>query len=107
MKKIALLVLVVLTAFGTVSAQRRNRQKIDPQQRVEKQVKSLDQKLDLSDEQEQKIEALYKDFFSQKYTREQRKVKKEDLNKNIEQILTEEQRQIFLEQNKNKGKVTN
>lgn len=75
MKKIVLLACIVFATIGTTDAQRRNRQQMDPAQRVEQIMKNLDEKLNLSDEQEQKIKTLYEEFFNQKISREQRKVK--------------------------------
>lgn len=97
MRKIVLLAMIAMMTVGTADAQRRNRQNISPEQRVEQQVKNLDKKLNLSDEQEQKIKQLYVEFFNQKVSREQRKAKKAELNKQIESLLTDDQKKAFAE----------
>lgn len=97
MRKIVLLAMIAMMTVGTADAQRRNRQNISPEQRVEQQMKNLDKKLNLSDEQEQKIKQLYVEFFNQKVSREQRKAKKAELNKQIESLLTDDQKKVFAE----------
>lgn len=97
MRKIVLLAIIAMMTVGTADAQRRNRQNISSEQRVEQQVKNLDKKLNLSDEQEQKIKQLYVEFFNQKVSREQRKAKKAELNKQIESLLTDDQKKAFAE----------
>lgn len=44
-------------------------------------VKRLDRKLNLTDEQEKHITALYSDFFQQKLSRDERKTAMQELNK--------------------------
>lgn len=97
MRKIVLLAIIAMMTVGTADAQRRNRQNISSEQRVEQQVKNLDKKLNLSDEQEQKIKQLYVEFFNQKVSREQRKAQKAELNKQIESLLTDDQKKAFAE----------
>lgn len=107
MKKIVLLVCIVFAAIGTTDAQRRNRQQMDPVQRVEQIMKNLDEKLNLSDEQEQKIKTLYEEFFNQKISREQRKVKKQELDEAVKALLTEEQKEAFGKMDKKKRSNAN
>lgn len=102
MKKIVLWAFMAMIIVGTADAQRRNRQNVDPAQRVEQQMKTLDEKLNLSDEQEQKIKALYEEFFKEKLSREQRKVKKQELDEAIESLLTDEQKELFEQMDKKK-----
>ena len=100
MKKILLLACIVFATIGTTDAQRRNRQQMDPAQRVEQIMK----KLNLSDEQELKIKTLYEEFFNQKISREQRKVKKQELDEAVKALLTEEQKEVFGQMDKKKRK---
>ena len=95
MKKIVLLVMIAIASWGTADAQRRNKQNVSTEQRVEQQVKTLDKKLNLSDEQELKVNQLYEEFFNAKISREQRKNQKLELNKKIESLLTAEQKKIY------------
>lgn len=104
MKKIVLLACIVFATIGTTDAQRRNRQQMDSAQRVEQIMKNLDEKLNLSDEQEQKIKTLYEEFFNQKISREQRKVKKQELDEAVKALLTEEQKEVFGQMDKKKRK---
>lgn len=75
----------------TIDAQRRGGEKRTPEQVVE----NLDKKLDLSDEQEKQITELYKEFFNQKVSREDRKVKMDELNTKISSLLTDDQKAKF------------
>lgn len=62
-----------------------------PEQMVEK----LDEKLNLTDEQEKQITTLYTDFFKQELSREERRTAMQELNKKIEALLTDEQKTAF------------
>lgn len=75
----------------TIDAQRRGGEKRTPEQVVE----NLDKKLDLSDEQEKQITELYKEFFNQKVSREDRKAKMDELNTKISSLLTDDQKAKF------------
>ena len=57
----------------------------------------LSEELNLNDEQKEKIKALYLEFFQTKMERDERKSKMEELNKQIESILTDEQQTKFKE----------
>mgnify|MGYP001523368023 FL=1 len=57
----------------------------------------LSEELNLNDEQKEKIKALYLEFFQTKMEREERKSKMEELNKQIESVLTDEQQTKFKE----------
>ncbi len=81
MKKVVLLAITVVLGFTTASAQRRQKQQLTPEQRVEKQMQRLDSKLNLTDEQEEEIKKLYTEFFNSKVNREERKSKMDELNK--------------------------
>ena len=52
-------------------------------------------KLDLTDEQEKQITELYKEFFNQKVSREDRKAKMDELNTKISSLLTDDQKAKF------------
>lgn len=75
----------------TIDAQRRGGEKRTPEQVVE----NLDKKLDLTDEQEKQITELYKEFFNQKVSREDRKAKMDELNTKISSLLTDDQKAKF------------
>lgn len=102
MKK--LLLLMALTAMFGISAdaQKRDGQKLTPEQRVEKRMEQLDCKLKLSDEQKQNIKSLYTDFFSQDISREERRSKMEELNTKISNLLDDSQKKTFSEMNSRK-----
>ena len=68
-----------------------------PEQRVEQRMTKLSEELNLNDEQKEKIKALYLEFFQTKMEREERKSKMEELNKQIESVLTDEQQTKFKE----------
>ena len=91
MKKVLLLALVFFIGFGMANAEDKKKTKLTPAQRAEKTVDKMDEKLDLTDEQEDKLTALYTEFNSKKYKGEERKVKTRELNQNIKKILTKEQ----------------
>lgn len=57
----------------------------------------LSEELNLNDEQKEKIKALYLEFFQTKMERDERKSKMEELNKQIESVLTDEQQTKFKE----------
>ena len=58
-------------------------------------VEKLDEKLNLTDEQEKQITTLYTDFFKQELSREERRTAMQELNKKIEALLTDEQKTAF------------
>ena len=103
MKKVVLLAIAVVLGFTTASAQRRQKQQLTPEQRVEKQMQRLDSKLNLTDEQEEEIKKLYTEFFNSKVNREERKSKMDELNKKIESLLTDEQKTTFSEMKNKKN----
>lgn len=57
----------------------------------------LSEELNLNDEQKEKIKTLYLEFFQTKMERDERKSKMEELNKQIESVLTDEQQTKFKE----------
>ena len=103
MKKILFLSIMAVMYSQTIDPQRRGGEKRTPEQVVE----NLDKKLDLTDEQEKQITELYKDFFNQKLSRDERKTKMDELNSKISSLLTDEQKAKFdkmkSERSKRKG----
>jgi len=96
MKKIVLLVAIVVASVGIANAQSPQRPNYQPEKRIEKQVKILDEKLNLSDEQEKQVKAVYEEFFKkQKSSFKKGQSKQEEMNKKIDSLLTEEQKAIF------------
>ena len=91
MKKILFLSIMAVMYSQAIDAQRRGGEKRTPEQVVE----NLDKKLDLTDEQEKQITELYKDFFNQKLSRDERKTKMDELNSKISSLLTDEQKAKF------------
>lgn len=87
------LVMAIVTVLQ-VSAQDNNRQ-MTAQQRTEQRIKQMDEKLNLTDEQEAKIRELYVNFNKQKYPREKRKEAMEKLTADISLLLTAEQQTIY------------
>lgn len=91
MKKILLVALVAMLGMQSADAQRKGGNTRTPEQMVEK----LDEKLNLTDEQEKQITTLYTDFFKQELPREERRTAMQELNKKIEALLTDEQKTAF------------
>lgn len=97
MKKFALLTILALLGFGSMSAQRGNR---NPQMSVEKRVERLKKELNLTDGQVKQVTTLYTDFqkkmqSAEKGNREQMRAEREKLNKQVEAVLTDEQKKSF------------
>lgn len=103
MKK--LILLLALTAVFNINAdaQRGGKQRLTPEQRVEKRMQQLDSKLKLSDSQKQNIKSLYTDFFSKDISREERRIKMEELNTKISSLLDDSQKKAFSEMNNRKA----
>lgn len=98
MKKVLFLALILVASLQQVDAQRRGgKENTTPEQRVEQRMTKLSEELNLNDEQKEKIKALYLEFFQTKMEREERKSKMEELNKQIESVLTDEQQTKFKE----------
>ena len=106
MRKIFLSVMIAMTCLSTVSAQNPQRERKHPVITPEKMVERMDRALDLTDEQEQKLTELYKDYFQKMKTlregdkKEQRTERKDlrlDFNKEMNEILTAEQQQKWAE----------
>lgn len=88
---IVMLAFVAMLGVQNVDAQRKNGNDRTPEQMVEK----LDKKLNLTDEQEKQITALYTDFFKQELSREERRTAMQELEKKISASLTDEQKTAF------------
>lgn len=100
MKKMVLLVAVALMGCGLANAQQRGGGR--PQMSVEDQVKNLKKELNLTDDQTQKVTALYTDFEKKmkeagQGSREQMRAQREKLNQQVEALLTDEQKKVFQE----------
>ena len=94
MKRMFLVMAIAIVTVLQVSAQDNNRQ-MTAQQRTEQRIKQMNEKLNLTDEQETKIRELYADFNKQKYPREKRKEAMEKLTADISLLLTAEQQTIY------------
>lgn len=94
MKRMFLVMAIAIVTVLQVSAQDNNRQ-MTAQQRTEQRIKQMDEKLNLTDEQETKIRELYANFNKQKYPREKRKEAMEKLTADISLLLTVEQQTIY------------
>ena len=97
MKKFALLTILALLGFGSMSAQKGNRR---PQMSVEKRVERLKKELNLTDDQVKQVTTLYTDFqkkmqSAEKGSREQMCAERDKLNKQVEAVLTDEQKKSF------------
>ena len=104
MKKTILLALMVVVATTAVTAQEFEKQDkrrgAGPEKRVEKQMKRLDKKLNLTDEQKQILTHYYGEFYKAQHERmeqmrKQEKEEREALNGKINSILTDEQKAKF------------
>lgn len=93
MKKWMFIAIIACTGIlQTAEAQRRSGK---AQKTPTEMTKQLDKKLNLSEEQEKQITALYTDFFKQNYPREERRQKMSELQEKIKQLLTDEQKTKF------------
>lgn len=98
MKKVLFLALIFVASLQQADAQHLGgKGNTTPEQRVEQRMTKLSEELNLNDEQKEKIKALYLEFFQTKMEREERKSKMEELNKQIESVLTDEQQTKFKE----------
>ena len=99
MRKYVLSVVMIVTAMLGANAQRFQKPNFKPEQRAEKQVKRLDEKLNLTDEQEKQVKAVYEEFFKeQASSREGSKAKRDEMDKKTERIflnVTKEQKEIL------------
>jgi len=103
MKKTILVVLMAIVATTAVTAQesdQRERRGDNSEKRVERQVKRLDKKLQLTDEQKLQIKEIYSEFDKADQARKeqmrlQERKDREALNGKINSILTDEQKAKF------------
>lgn len=95
MKKILLAIIITLSTLVGMSAQETTRRHLTPQQRTEMRIKTLDEKLSLSEEQKTQIRKLYADFNKQKYPKGKRKEAMEKLIADITALLTPTQQPIY------------
>lgn len=93
MKKILFLALVAMLGVQSADAQRRGGN--DRKRTPEQIVKNLDEKLDLTDEQEKQITALYTDFFKKELSREERRTAMQEVEKKVTSLLTDEQKKAY------------
>lgn len=101
MKKVTLMAMVLMASIMTSTAQQRQRNEGNPEQRIERQVKQLDEKLNLTEEQEKQVKAIYEEFFKQRASSNQKpQARRQEMNKKIESVLTEEQKKIYEEMKK-------
>ena len=110
MKKTLLFALMAVAATTALTAQdmeqRGGRRGADPEKRVEKQVKHLDKKLQLTDQQKQQLTEYYTEFDKTQQARmeQMRQLEKKDreaLDGKINSILTEEQKAKYAEMKEN------
>lgn len=101
MKKTLLLALMAIVASSTVIAQdietRGERRGPDPEKRIEHQIKRLDKKLKLTDEQQKMLKEYYGEFNQAQQARmiqmkQMEKRDREALDSKIKSILTDEQK---------------
>ena len=103
MKKTILVALMAIVATTAVTAQesdQREHRGDNSEKRVERQVKRLDKKLQLTDEQKLQIKEIYSEFDKADQARKeqmrlQERKDREALNGKINSILTEEQKAKF------------
>ncbi|WP_080902649.1 Spy/CpxP family protein refolding chaperone [Parabacteroides sp. Marseille-P3160] len=101
MKKFVLFALVVF--LGTTVASAQNRQRVSPEERVEKQTEALAKELNLTAEQKEKVKAIYlknvpaqragsADQTDREKLRAEFQKKREEQTAEIKSILTDEQK---------------
>lgn len=101
MKKYVFMIMMSVAVWGTITAQSPRKQNRTPEQQTEQQVKRLDKKLNLSDQQEKEMKTLYEDFFKeQSASSNNKRAKREELDKKIEALLTDEQKKTYNEMKK-------
>ena len=107
MKKIFLGAFIALMAcVQPMDAQERRGGpgRMNPEQMVESRVKMLDKELDLTDEQEANIKAIYQKFYGQqpknRGSRDEMRKKMDELNEKIKGQLTDQQKEKFDKMNK-------
>ena len=98
MKKIIIMALAVLWGAGTMSAQRGGQQRMSTENRVARMTKQLN----LTEEQQQKITAIYKDFESKRKegerpNREKMMEEMKKVDEQVNSVLTDEQKKIYEE----------
>lgn len=96
MKKLFIMALIAVCGFGSMSAQGGGRQRMS----VEEQVSNLKKELNLTDEQTEKVTALYTEFHKKmkeagRESRETMRSEREKLDKSVEALLTDEQKAAF------------
>lgn len=91
MKKILFMALVVMLGVQNADAQRKG----GNIQKPEEMVKQLDKKLNLTDEQEKQLTALYTDFAKKDLSREERQTAMQELEKKVASLLTDEQKKVY------------
>ena len=94
MKKLLLALAIALVSTVAVPAQNSG-QRMTAQQRTEQRIKTLDEKLSLTDEQKTAIKKLYADFNKQKHPAGKRKEAMEKLTADIMALLTPEQQVVY------------
>ena len=99
MKKIIVFALAVLLGAGTISAQRGGGH---PRMSMEDRVAQMAKELDLTEEQQKKIVAIYTDFWQKRKegerpTREQMRAEFEKMDKQITEVLNDTQKKKYEE----------
>lgn len=107
MRKYVLFALVAWLSLGSISAQRSNNEG-HRRLTVTEQVERLKKDLKLTDEQTAKVTTLYTEFEKKmkeagEGAREKMREERQKLNKNIEAILTDEQKAAFKTRHERKG----
>ena len=92
MKKILFLALVAMLSVQSADAQSKGGN--DRKRTPEQIVKNLDEKLDLTDEQEKQITALYT-VFKKELSREERRTAMQEVEKKVTSLLTDEQKKAY------------
>lgn len=106
MKKVLLAALLVLVGVQGMDAhQRTDRKPKSAEKRIEKIMDKMDERLELSDKQEQDIKTLLTDFYQRgdrKKDREGREAEMEQLDQQIKAVLNDNQKVQFDKMKMNK-----
>ena len=99
----AIMVMACITSVNAQNPQREGRKSISP----EKLVARMDKELDLTDQQEKDLTALYTDFYknlkelkqseNSKDSKKERRAQREEFQKKFNEILSPEQQQKWAE----------
>lgn len=85
----------LMAAQFTFAQDVEKKQRPTPEQRTERRIKKLDEKLSLTDDQKSQIRSLYAAFDKQELPKGERKEAREKLIADISAVLTADQQELY------------